>query len=91
MELGETEALGVFDDHDGRLRNVDADFDDGGRNENFRVPALKPLHRVVLLGARHLSVTSPTESPNKVCKLSARSSAAATSSVSLSSTSGQIQ
>jgi len=35
VELGEAEALGVFDDHDGRW-DVDADFHDGGGDENLR-------------------------------------------------------
>jgi hypothetical protein len=30
MELGEAEALGMLDDHDGGVGDVDADFDDGG-------------------------------------------------------------
>ena len=33
MELGETELLGVEDDHEGRLRHVDADLDDGCGDE----------------------------------------------------------
>jgi hypothetical protein len=33
VELGEAEAVGVFDDHDGGVGDVDADFDDGGGDE----------------------------------------------------------
>src|SRR5439155_16721657 len=35
MELGEAEALGVLDDHDGGVGDVDADFDDGGGNQDL--------------------------------------------------------
>ena len=33
MELGEAELLGVEDDHEGRRRHVDANLDDGCRDE----------------------------------------------------------
>ena len=34
VELGEAEALGVLDDHDGRVGHVDADLDHGGGDED---------------------------------------------------------
>ena len=34
VELREAEALGVVDDHDGGVGDVDADFDDGGGDED---------------------------------------------------------
>ena len=33
VELGEAEPLGVLHEHDGRVRHVDADLDDGRRDE----------------------------------------------------------
>jgi len=35
VELGEAEALGVFDDHHGGVGDVDADFHDGCRHEDL--------------------------------------------------------
>ena len=34
VQLREAEALGVLDDHDGGVGNVDADFDDGGGDQD---------------------------------------------------------
>ena len=34
MELRQAEALGVLDDHHGGVRHVDADLDDGGRDQH---------------------------------------------------------
>ena len=92
MELGEAEALGVLDDHDRRLGHVDADLDDRGRDEDLRLAALEALHRRVLVGARHPAV----HEPDGVAEDRAQGARRAlppppTSSVSLSSTSGQIQ
>jgi len=44
VELGEAEALGVFDDHDGGVGDVDADFHDGGGDENLRFVFAETLH-----------------------------------------------
>jgi hypothetical protein len=44
MELGETEALGVLDDHYGRVGHVDTDFDDGGGDEDVDFAALEAAH-----------------------------------------------
>src|SRR4029077_5254860 len=44
MELGEAEALGVLDDHDGGVRDVDADFDDGGGDEDLHFVFAELLH-----------------------------------------------
>ncbi len=56
VQLGEAEALGMFDHHDGRVRHVDADLHDGGRDENARAAILEGEHGLVLLAARHLAV-----------------------------------
>src|SRR5689334_11923362 len=44
VKLGEAEAFGVFDDHDGGVGDVDADFDDGGGDENVRFVFAKAFH-----------------------------------------------
>src|SRR5216684_4319304 len=44
VELGESEALGVLDDHDGGVGDVDADFDDGGGDEDLRFVFAEALH-----------------------------------------------
>ena len=44
VELGEAEALGVVDDHDGGVGDVDADLDDGGGDEHVDVAALEAGH-----------------------------------------------
>ncbi len=44
VKLGEAEAVGVLDDHDGGIRDIDADFDDGGSDENLDFVAAELLH-----------------------------------------------
>ena len=39
VQLGEAEALGVVDDHDGGFGHVDADFDHGGGDEELGLAA----------------------------------------------------
>ena len=46
----------MLDHHDRRLGHVDADFDDGGGDQNLGLAALKARHRRVLLGAFHATV-----------------------------------
>ena len=51
VQLGETEALGMFDDHDRGLRHVDADLDDGGGHEDReRARGERRHHAVLVLG-----------------------------------------
>ena len=92
MQLREAEPLGVFDDHDRRLRHVDADLDHRRRDQHLRLAALEALHRRILVGPRHAAVHEPDRiAEDRAQSLGARPRAAATSSVSLSSTSGQTQ
>ena len=44
VELREAEAFGVIDDHDAGVGDVDADLDDGGRDEDVDVAALEAGH-----------------------------------------------
>ena len=64
MQLRETEALGMFDDHDVGVRNVDADFDHGRGDENFELAGRESRHRLVFLLAREPPCRRPTLSPN---------------------------
>src|SRR5258708_25276317 len=44
VELGEAEALGVLDDHDGGVGDVDADFHDGCGDEDLGFVFAEALH-----------------------------------------------
>ena len=50
MELREAEALGVIDDHEGGVGDVDADFDHGGGDEDVEVAASELAHGDLFFG-----------------------------------------
>ena len=56
VQLGQAEALGMLDDHDGGVRHVDADLDDGGGDEDARLAVLEGAHGLVLLRPLHAAV-----------------------------------
>ena len=56
MELRKAEAVGAFDHHHRRVRDIDADFDDGGRNEDVGFAVAEAAHHFVLLLRRHAPV-----------------------------------
>ena len=56
MKLRQAEALRVLDDHHRRVRNIHADFDDCGRDEDVDVAATESLHRRLTLFGRHAAV-----------------------------------
>ncbi len=56
MELGEAEALGVLDDHDGGVGDVDADFDDGSGDEDLGFVFAEALHGFFFFFARETAV-----------------------------------
>jgi hypothetical protein len=56
MHLGEAEAFGVFDDHDGGVGNVDADFDDGGGDEDVEFAAFEAGHGDLFVVGGHAAV-----------------------------------
>ena len=56
MELSQAEALGTVDEHDGRVGNVDADFDDARRHQEVNVPLLKGLHDGFLFFSGHAAM-----------------------------------
>ena len=56
MQLRQAEPLGVFDHHHGRVRHVDADFDDGRRHEHVNLARRKRAHHAVFRVLLHLPV-----------------------------------
>ncbi len=56
MQLGDAEALGVLDQHHGRVGHVDADLDHGRGDEHLRTPGGECRHRLLLLGRAHAAV-----------------------------------
>ena len=56
MELGEAEAFGVLDDHDGGVGDVDADFDHRGRDEDLRFVFAETFHDGVFFFAGKAAV-----------------------------------
>ena len=56
VQLREAEAFGVFDDHDGGVGNVDADFDDRGGDEDLHFVFAEALHHVVFFFAGEAAV-----------------------------------
>ena len=53
MELGETEAVGIFYEHDGGAGYVYTDFDDGGGDEDVGLTAAEGCHGLFALVAGH--------------------------------------
>ena len=56
MELGEAEAFGVLDDHDGGVGDVDADFDHRGGDEDMRFVFAETFHDGVFFFAGQAAV-----------------------------------
>src|SRR5205807_2817727 len=56
MKLGEAEAFRMLDDHDGGVGNVDADFDDGGGDEDLRFVSAEALHDFFFFVTREAAV-----------------------------------
>ena len=56
VELGEAEALGVFNQHERGVRHVDADLDDGGGDEHVDLMRGESAHDGVLFLRLHLAV-----------------------------------
>ena len=53
MQLRKPEALAVFDHHDGRIADIDADLNDHRRNQHVQFSMLKRLHDCVLFLLLH--------------------------------------
>ena len=56
MQLRESEAFGVFDEHHRGVGHVYADFDHCGRNQHIVHPGAEELHLLVALDDAHLAV-----------------------------------
>lgn len=61
VKLCQTEALGLFDDHDRSRRDVHADFDDGGGDEKARFAQTERVQRVLTDGNILLAVGEADE------------------------------
>ena len=56
VQLGDAEALGVLDQHDGRVGHVDADLDHGRGDEHVGAAGRERSHRLLLLARAHAAV-----------------------------------
>ena len=56
VQLREAEAFGVFDDHQGGVRHVHADFDDGGGNQQLGFARNESRHCRLPFVVRHFAV-----------------------------------
>ncbi len=56
MQLRQTEAIRAFDQHDGRVGNIHADFDDGCRNEDVVLLVAEFEHGLVFFTRTHLAM-----------------------------------
>lgn len=56
MELGESETIGILNDHYGRIGNVDTHLDDGRGDEYFAFPVFEVSHHLLLVGGFHFSI-----------------------------------
>ena len=65
VELRDPEAVGVEHDHDGRVRHVDADLDDGGGHEHVEVAVAEAAHDRLLLGRRQAPVQQADAQPGE--------------------------
>ena len=90
MELRQPESLGVFDDHDRGVWDVDADLDHGRRHEHVRGPGHEALHHSLTNRRRPLTVhqVDGQRREGHVRRRSASASADAADRASLSTTSG---
>ena len=56
MQLRQAESFGVLDQHDGRIRDIDADLDDRCRHQNVNLPRGKGTHYSFFLFALQAAV-----------------------------------
>ena len=71
VELGDAEALRMFDDHHGRVRHIHADLDHGGAHQDVDAAQAELLHDGLLVGCGKLAVnqTEPKVRENLGAKL----------------------
>ena len=56
MELRQTETLGIFDHHNGGIRDIDSDLDDRGGYQHMNLICRKCFHDRIFFFSLHLSV-----------------------------------
>ena len=71
VQLEQPEAVGVLDDHHRRVRDVDADLDDRGRDQHVERAGAELRHHPFLVGGRHLPVQQPEAQPREILLLEA--------------------
>jgi hypothetical protein len=91
VELGETKAVGMFDDHQGGIGTSTPTSITVVATRTAIRPVAKASITASFSGPFIRPWTTPTLSPKRSCRRRARSSAAARSEASLSSTNGQTQ
>ena len=92
VELREPEAVGLLDDHDRRVRDVDADLDHGRRDEDVELPRLEARHHRAAVARAQAPVQAAdavAAAARAVRSRSASASAARATFVPDSSMSGQ--
>ena len=53
VQLGETESLGVFNQHNSRIWHIDADLEHSRADQRVGVAAAKPIHDLLFLRRRN--------------------------------------
>ena len=56
MQLGQSEPVGILDQHDGGLGDIHADLDHGGRHQQIDSAGLECRHQALLVGCLQTSV-----------------------------------
>ena len=90
MQLRQSETLGIFNEHDRCIRNIDAHFDHRRADQRVRLSGTKSLHDRLLIGRNDPAMQQfAAKWPQTFLPLMSNSFAAAlASSFSLSSISG---
>ncbi len=66
VELREAEPVGLLDDHDRRVRDVDADLDHRRRDEHVELALLERAHHLAALGRLEPAVQQPDAVPGEL-------------------------
>ena len=59
MDRRQTEAMGIIDDHDIGVFDIDPDFDDGSRNKKLQLAGGEAFHDFLFLFPAHAPVQKP--------------------------------
>ena len=66
MQLRDPEAVGALHHHDGGLRDVDADLNDRGGDQDIELARAEAVHHLLADGGRHLAVHEPDAQPRQL-------------------------